>query len=54
MIAALILIVAVVLSLYILVGYPLQLRSWRRFGPPIHRDTSFQTTVTVLLAVYNG
>lgn len=54
MIAALILIVAVVLSLYILVGYPLLLRSWRKFGPPIIKDTNFQTSVTVLLAVYNG
>src|SRR5271165_2959474 len=54
MIAALVLIVAVVLSLYILVGYPLLLRSWRSFGPPIAKDLQFQTTVSVLLAVYNG
>ena len=54
MIAALVLIVAVVLSLYILVGYPLLLRPWRSFGPPIAKDLQFQTTVSVLLAVYNG
>jgi cellulose synthase/poly-beta-1,6-N-acetylglucosamine synthase-like glycosyltransferase len=54
MIAALVLIVAVVLSLYILVGYPLALRSWRKFGPPTIKDPNFQTTVTVVLAVYNG
>jgi cellulose synthase/poly-beta-1,6-N-acetylglucosamine synthase-like glycosyltransferase len=54
MIAALILIAAVVLSLYILVVYPLLLRSWRSFGPPIAKDLEFRTTVSVLLAVYNG
>ena len=51
---ATVLIVTVVLSLFILVGYPLLLRSWRKFGPPIQKDLSFQTTVSVLLAVYNG
>lgn len=54
MLAALCLIVAVVLSLYILVGYPLLLSRWRRFGPPIRKDVEYRTTVTVLLAVYNG
>src|SRR5450755_3837284 len=54
MIAAPILIAAVLLSLYIRVGYPLLLRSWRRFAPPIAKDPEFQTTVSVLLAVYNG
>ena len=54
MIAALVLIVAVVVSLYILVGYPLLLRSWRSFGAPIAKDPEFRTTVSVLLAVYNG
>lgn len=54
MIAALVLIAAVLLSLYILVGYPLVLRSWKRFGPPIAKNLEFKTTVSVLLAVYNG
>ncbi len=54
MIASLILTAAVLLSLYILVGYPLLLRSWRSFGPSIAKDLEFRTTVSVLLAVYNG
>ena len=35
-------------------GYPLVLRSWKSFGPPIAKNLEFTTTVTVLLAVYNG
>jgi len=54
MVAALCLIAAALLSLYILVGYPLLLSRWRRFGPPIRKDLDYRTTVTVLLAVYNG
>jgi cellulose synthase/poly-beta-1,6-N-acetylglucosamine synthase-like glycosyltransferase len=54
MIAALILVVAAAISLYILVGYPLLLSAWRSFGPPIRKDLEFRTTVSVLLAVYNG
>src|SRR3974377_1823488 len=54
MLAALCLIAAAVLSLYILVGYPVLLSRWRRFGPPIRKDLDYRTTVTVLLAVYNG
>ena len=54
MIAAFILVVAVAISLYILAGYPLLLASWRRFGPPIRKDLDFRTTVSVVLAVYNG
>jgi cellulose synthase/poly-beta-1,6-N-acetylglucosamine synthase-like glycosyltransferase len=54
MIAALFLIIAAMLSLYILVGYPLLLRSWKKFGPAIQKDLHFQTTVSVILAVYNG
>ena len=54
MLAAFCLIAAAVLSLYILVGYPLLLSRWRRFGPPIRKDLDYRTTVTVLLAVYNG
>ena len=54
MIAALTLVIAATISLYILVGYPLLLASWRRFGPPIRKDPDYRTTVSVLLAVYNG
>src|SRR3974390_3732618 len=54
MLAALCLIVAAVLSLYILLGYPLLLSRWRSFGPPIRKDLEYRTTVTVVLAVYNG
>ncbi len=40
---------------YILVGYPLLLALHRRpEAPPVRKDTQFQTTVTVVLAVYNG
>jgi len=54
MIAAVILVLAIAVSLYILLGYPVLLRAWRRFGPPIRKDLEFRTTVSVLLAVYNG
>ena len=54
MTAALILVIAATISLYIVLGYPLLLARWRRFGPPIRKDLDFRTTVTVLLAVYNG
>jgi cellulose synthase/poly-beta-1,6-N-acetylglucosamine synthase-like glycosyltransferase len=54
MIATLILIVAVALSLYILVGYPFLLTVWSSFGPPIGKNLEFRTTVSVVLAVYNG
>jgi cellulose synthase/poly-beta-1,6-N-acetylglucosamine synthase-like glycosyltransferase len=54
MIAAFILVIAVAVSFYILAGYPLLLRSWRRFGPPVKKDLDFRTTVSVILAVYNG
>src|SRR5208337_4189572 len=50
----LILVIAVAVSLYILLGYPMLLRAWRSFGPPIRKDLEFRTTVSVLLAVYNG
>jgi cellulose synthase/poly-beta-1,6-N-acetylglucosamine synthase-like glycosyltransferase len=54
MIAAIILLIAVSISLYILVGYPLLLAAWKRFGPPIRKDLGFRATVSVVLAVYNG
>jgi len=54
MVAALVLVIAATISLYILAGYPLLLAAWKRFGPPIHKDMDFRTTVSVVLAVYNG
>ena len=54
MVAALVLVIAATTSLYILAGYPLLLAAWKRFGPPINKDMDFRTTVSVLLAVYNG
>jgi biofilm PGA synthesis N-glycosyltransferase PgaC len=54
MIATVILVFALTVSLYILVGYPLLLASWRHVGPPIRKDPDFRTTVSVVLAVYNG
>jgi len=54
MVAALCLIAAALLSLYILVGYPVLLSRWRKFGPPIKKDLEYRTTVTAVLAVYNG
>jgi len=54
MIAALILVIAATISLYLLLGYPLLLSRWKRFGPPIHKDLDFRSTVSVVLAVYNG
>jgi len=54
MIAPFLLIVSVLLVVYILVGYPLLLKAWRSFGPPVRKDSTFTTTVTAVLAVYNG
>jgi cellulose synthase/poly-beta-1,6-N-acetylglucosamine synthase-like glycosyltransferase len=52
--AALILVIAATIGLYILLGYPLLLSAWKRFGPPVRKDLDFRTTVSVMLAVYNG
>jgi biofilm PGA synthesis N-glycosyltransferase PgaC len=54
LIAASFLLVAAALSLYLIMGYPLILSRWRRFGPPIQKDLDFRATVSVVLAVYNG
>ena len=54
MIAASFLLVAAALSLYLIMGYPLILSRWHRFGPPIQKDLDFRATVSVVLAVYNG
>ncbi|HVO99256.1 MAG TPA: glycosyltransferase family 2 protein [Bryobacteraceae bacterium] len=44
-----------VVAFYILIGYPLLL--WLvpfRTAPPIRKDLKFETTVSVIMAVYNG
>ena len=53
-IAALLLFFAAALSLYLIVGYPLLLSRWNRFGPPVRKDLGFTANVSVVLAVYNG
>jgi cellulose synthase/poly-beta-1,6-N-acetylglucosamine synthase-like glycosyltransferase len=43
------------LGFYILIGYPLLLGLARfRTAPPVAKDLSFQGTVSIVLAVYNG
>ncbi len=55
MTAAIVLAVATALSAYILIGYPLLLAiAPGRAAPPVQKDQSFQPTVSVILAVYNG
>ena len=55
MAAALLLILAVLIAAYIMIGYPLFLSVYgRRLAPPVRKDLNFQPTVTVILAVYNG
>jgi cellulose synthase/poly-beta-1,6-N-acetylglucosamine synthase-like glycosyltransferase len=40
---------------YIIVGYPILLARFRwRAAPPVRKDMGFRSTVSVLLAVYNG
>jgi cellulose synthase/poly-beta-1,6-N-acetylglucosamine synthase-like glycosyltransferase len=42
-------------AFYILFGYPILLRVIRfRQGPPVKKDLQYETTVTMILAVYNG
>lgn len=46
---------ATLLVTYILIGYPLLLRCFRhRSLPPVQKDLTFETTVTTILAVFNG
>ena len=54
MISALILAFAATIGLYVVAVYPLLLRYWRRAAPPVKKDREFRSTVSVLLAVYNG
>lgn len=40
---------------YTLAGYPILLALFRRrVAPPVRKDLSYQTTVTIVMAVYNG
>src|ERR1700733_2339397 len=50
-----VLIASVVVALYILFGYPLLLAMVPfKPGPPVRKDLSHQTTVSVIMAVFNG
>ena len=53
--ALLVLITGAVIALYILAGYPLLLAlvSFKP-APPVRKDTSYQTTVSLVMAVANG
>ncbi len=49
------LLISVGLVFYLLVGYPLLLAYvFRKEGPPVRKQISYQPSVSVLLAVYNG
>ncbi len=53
--AYVLLIVAIGLAAYILIGYPLLLAAlWRKASPPVAKNPDYRTTVSVILAVYNG
>ena len=55
MAAAILLVLAVLVAAYIMIGYPLLLSVYnRRLAPPVRKDFNFQPTVTVIMAVYNG
>lgn len=38
---------------YVIAGYPLLLRKWRRFGPPIRKEFE-PRTVSIIICVHNG
>jgi cellulose synthase/poly-beta-1,6-N-acetylglucosamine synthase-like glycosyltransferase len=55
MLPALLWIAAALTAFYILAGYPLLLGRVRgNLRPPVRKDEAFQTTVSVILSVYNG
>ena len=55
MVAAVVLTLSTLAAAYIIIGYPLLLSLGRgRTAPPVHKDPRFQTTVTAIVAVYNG
>lgn len=54
-ISLLVLVLATAVAFYILVGYPILLASsFRTSRPPVGKNTAFQPTVSILLAVHNG
>jgi biofilm PGA synthesis N-glycosyltransferase PgaC len=55
MAAAILLALATLAVAYIIIGYPLILFVCKgRVAPPVRKDMGYQTTVTVIVAVYNG
>ena len=54
LIPAILLALAIAICVYVVVGYPLLLVSWKRFAPAVRKDSEFRTTVSVLLPIYNG
>lgn len=54
-VAWVVLILSAVVALYILFGYPMMLALVKfKQGPPVRKDLSYQTSVTLIMAVYNG
>lgn len=53
-IALVLLIVGTAITFYILIGYPILLALMRSKSPLVIKDLRYQTTVSVLIAVYNG
>src|SRR2546423_15675314 len=50
-----VLIVSVAIAVYILIGYPLLLAVLRfRQAPPVRKDLRRQSTVSLIMSVYNG
>jgi cellulose synthase/poly-beta-1,6-N-acetylglucosamine synthase-like glycosyltransferase len=55
MAAEILLALATLAVAYIIIGYPLVLFACKgRVAPPVRKDMGYQTTVTVIVAVYNG
>jgi hypothetical protein len=53
--ALILLIVGTALVFFFLIGYPILLAVFPfRTKPPVAKDLSFKTTVTAIVAVYNG
>src|ERR1017187_9084869 len=54
-IASILLIASVAIACYIIVVYPILLATgFRRSAPPVAKDLSHRTTVSVIVAVHNG
>ena len=55
MAAAILLAIAIAAVVYIVIGYPLLLRVlWPRKAPAVVKDFTYQPSVSVVMAVYNG